>query len=106
SDVCYSDVCSVFVSGRLFFFSSRRRHTRSKRDWSSDVCSSDLISWMIEGKVDWETFTFDMHTIQKMDGGFDFYAPQTALISSQPNEYLAIAWQQAWNRTLTSHDLN
>src|SRR5207249_3874913 len=28
---------SVFV-----FFSSRRRHTRSKRDWSSDVCSSDL----------------------------------------------------------------
>src|SRR5699024_8592952 len=26
----------------LFVFSSRRRHTRSKRDWSSDVCSSDL----------------------------------------------------------------
>src|SRR5699024_12035679 len=26
------------------FFSSRRRHTRSKRDWSSDVCSSDLIA--------------------------------------------------------------
>src|SRR5207247_3533339 len=28
---------------RFFFFSSRRRHTRSTRDWSSDVCSSDLI---------------------------------------------------------------
>src|SRR5699024_12147876 len=28
---------------RIFFFSSRRRHTRSKRDWSSDVCSSDLL---------------------------------------------------------------
>src|SRR5699024_11735857 len=26
----------------VFFFSSRRRHTSSKRDWSSDVCSSDL----------------------------------------------------------------
>src|SRR3989440_1383832 len=26
----------------FFFFSSRRRHTRSDRDWSSDVCSSDL----------------------------------------------------------------
>src|SRR5207247_7828054 len=26
----------------IFFFSSRRRHTRSTRDWSSDVCSSDL----------------------------------------------------------------
>src|SRR6266496_5858504 len=30
-------------SGFFFFFSSRRRHTRSLRDWSSDVCSSDLI---------------------------------------------------------------
>src|SRR5882762_5967434 len=27
----------------LFFFSSRRRHTRFKCDWSSDVCSSDLL---------------------------------------------------------------
>src|SRR5207245_2991738 len=26
----------------IFFFSSRRRHTRCYRDWSSDVCSSDL----------------------------------------------------------------
>src|SRR5699024_11556929 len=30
------------ISDCDFFFSSRRRHTRSKRDWSSDVCSSDL----------------------------------------------------------------
>src|SRR5204863_2993979 len=29
-------------AGVIFFFSSRRRHTRSLRDWSSDVCSSDL----------------------------------------------------------------
>src|SRR5258707_6130820 len=28
----------------IFFFSSRRRHTRYWRDWSSDVCSSDLIT--------------------------------------------------------------
>src|SRR3989442_8493883 len=32
-----SSVCLYF-----FFFSSRRRHTRCGRDWSSDVCSSDL----------------------------------------------------------------
>src|SRR5690554_6053035 len=32
------DSCSFF-----FFFSSRRRHTRCGRDWSSDVCSSDLV---------------------------------------------------------------
>src|SRR5690606_40330012 len=32
-----------FVMLRVyFFFSSRRRHTRFSRDWSSDVCSSDL----------------------------------------------------------------
>src|SRR5699024_12728177 len=31
-----------------FFFSSRRRHTRSKRDWSSDVCSSDLLDLTIQ----------------------------------------------------------
>src|SRR5207253_8975628 len=30
------------LSRLLFFFSSRRRHTRWPRDWSSDVCSSDL----------------------------------------------------------------
>src|SRR2546421_384066 len=39
--VCFSHLvsrCRMF-----FFFSSRRRHTRSDRDWSSDVCSSDLV---------------------------------------------------------------
>src|SRR2546429_2716889 len=33
-----------FHSKLSFFFSSRRRHTRCSRDWSSDVCSSDLMS--------------------------------------------------------------
>src|SRR6201994_5158813 len=32
----------VMVVTVFFFFSSRRRHTRCSRDWSSDVCSSDL----------------------------------------------------------------
>src|SRR5207247_10685880 len=31
-----------------FFFSSRRRHTRSTRDWSSDVCSSDLLALHVD----------------------------------------------------------
>src|SRR5690349_6984906 len=34
---------SYLFSFFFFFFSSRRRHTRSLRDWSSDVCSSDLL---------------------------------------------------------------
>src|SRR5260370_5842162 len=36
--------CYTILYGRHFFFSSRRRHTRFKCDWSSDVCSSDLKS--------------------------------------------------------------
>src|SRR6266542_4025647 len=34
-----------------FFFSSRRRHTRCYRDWSSDVCSSDLVPDRTSGPV-------------------------------------------------------
>src|SRR5207245_6549594 len=39
-------VIMVYTSraGAVSFFSSRRRHTRCYRDWSSDVCSSDLAS--------------------------------------------------------------
>src|SRR5690606_39354727 len=40
--------CNLFV----FFFSSRRRHTRFSRDWSSDVCSSDLVEVIRPGAFD------------------------------------------------------
>src|SRR5258707_8745057 len=36
------------IRSELFFFSSRRRHTRYWRDWSSDVCSSDLSTVVME----------------------------------------------------------
>src|SRR5947207_3484942 len=53
SSMCYPSPLVVYFSPRFsplllvlfvsfFFFSSRRRHTRSLCDWSSDVCSSDL----------------------------------------------------------------
>src|SRR5205809_8108477 len=35
-------MCGFVFFCCFFFFSSRRRHTRCSRDWSSDVCSSDL----------------------------------------------------------------
>src|SRR5699024_6839264 len=44
-------ICLIVAAVRLsvfFFFSGRRRHTSSKRDWSSDVCSSDL-AWKRKG---------------------------------------------------------
>src|SRR5690349_22084674 len=43
---CLSPLIELFFLF-FFFFSSRRRHTRSLRDWSSDVCSSDLSSLRI-----------------------------------------------------------
>src|SRR5438132_7149257 len=44
----WRDICDrVFVYSLFFFFSSRRRHTRSLCDWSSDVCSSDLYMGML-----------------------------------------------------------
>src|SRR5690606_40304279 len=43
-------VCNPF--DLVFFFSSRRRHTRFSRDWSSDVCSSDLGIFDYDQKVE------------------------------------------------------
>src|SRR2546422_6382725 len=40
----------------FFFFSSRRRHTRCSRDWSSDVCSSDLVLHHHGTRVERERF--------------------------------------------------
>src|SRR5215475_13916394 len=45
-------MCNVF----FFFFSSRRRHTRFSRDWSSDVCSSDLLHGKV-AETFWDTRT-------------------------------------------------
>src|SRR5687768_17999122 len=42
-----------------FFFSSRRRHTRCSRDWSSDVCSSDLVCIATGTRV------FGMHPVRQ-----------------------------------------
>src|SRR5207237_1567339 len=48
----------------FFFFSSRRRHTRFKCDWSSDVCSSDLVIPFlppsIQGLSQFGGFTYEL----------------------------------------------
>src|SRR5439155_9761312 len=48
--VCYSG--GGWIGKSVFFFSSRRRHTRWPRDWSSDVCSSDLLKPFRLGQLD------------------------------------------------------
>ena len=47
------------------FCSSRRRHTRLRRDWSSDVCSSDLAPFAVT--VDHQTLEDNTVTIRKRD---------------------------------------
>src|SRR2546426_3678787 len=47
--MCYLLAHMLLCSYFFFFFSSRRRHTRLQGDWSSDVCSSDLIRKRTDG---------------------------------------------------------
>src|SRR5947199_462394 len=59
----------------FFFFSSRRRHTRCLSDWSSDVCSSDLIAALL--RRPWVAYDAliranQFHVIDKLMFGSDF----------------------------------
>src|SRR5699024_11655881 len=56
-----------------FFFSSRRRHTRSKRDWSSDVCSSDLIIWLNKDDI-------MMLSLKNVDAAVQFFGRTTVVM--------------------------
>src|SRR5207249_7620739 len=83
--------------GFLFFFSSRRRHTRSKRDWSSDVCSSDL--WMgILGELDTNPDQHDVSSIRCMIVGGSA-APQAMIEAFEKRHGLRIT--HAWGMTET-----
>src|SRR5215211_8907124 len=48
----------------FFFFSSRRRHTRSLCDWSSDVCSSDLVG--LQGGVEPVTQDAELERVEDL----------------------------------------
>src|SRR6266576_2338094 len=50
ANLCYPQQPPIRVF--CFFFSSRRRHTSSLRDWSSDVCSSDLDGILGRGRIE------------------------------------------------------
>src|SRR5690606_13658669 len=51
----------------VFFFSSRRRHTRFSRDWSSDVCSSDL-AVRVTDLMTVERYSHVMHLVSEVRG--------------------------------------
>src|SRR5947209_18648317 len=66
----------TFLLHIFFFFSSRRRHTRYWRDWSSDVCSSDL------------TFTASPAKYEPQYGGFcSNGAPYAVKLGSDPTQF-------------------
>src|SRR6266403_1323124 len=73
-------VCSVCANVVMFFFffSSRRRHTRSLRDWSSDVCSSDLDYPRLQR--DWEVILTAQ--VEKWTGQIERVTPKLEIVGS------------------------
>src|SRR6266542_3769396 len=64
---------------RIFFFSSRRRHTRCYRDWSSDVCSSDL-----------EYAPYDLHDLDNLCRAAELYDLGMMIkVDQEPRGFLA-----------------
>src|SRR5690606_41153364 len=63
----------------FFFFSSRRRHTRFSRDWSSDVCSSDLAdSRYSKDRVSWPVSVREL----KVPNRGDMFEPKRQVTST------------------------
>src|SRR5699024_11812654 len=71
---------------------SRRRHTRSKRDWSSDVCSSDLDGWDINNTLDRAAAALnlpDWHAdVTRLSGGERRRVALCRLLLSKPDMLL------------------
>src|SRR5690625_1666147 len=70
----------------MFFFSSRRRHTRWPRDWSSDVCSSDLATGGQQAQGCSKTGTVDLQNQVPQHRHFQFElmpAAQPPLVTQQ-----------------------
>ena len=67
--------------GKKFFFSSRRRHTRLRRDWSSDVCSSDLSMKVVE-----KTFTPEFRN--RLDAIIQFKPLDIAIVGNVVDKFI------------------
>src|SRR5256885_4332681 len=77
----------------FFFFSSRRRHTRLQGDWSSDVCSSDLV-------LGWECPRLALHNLVR-DGRL---GTEEFLETVNHAEILALVFQRIFLRSNQSEN--
>src|SRR2546428_4814152 len=74
-------MCVLWLPDLIFFFSSRRRHTISDRDWSSDVCSSDLTPSFVVGialaDVHYPPLSADFNLgVSGIGDSVDFWVPE------------------------------
>src|SRR5260221_6117361 len=74
----------------IFFFSSRRRHTRSLCDWSSDVCSSDLRRLRRRGHIVY--LSAEIRAVSRSADGFEVSNSATTLRIATRRSQLAL-WQ-------------
>ena len=72
-------MCDATCDAFFFFFSSRRRHTRLVSDWSSDVCSSDLI---------WMPLPISIYTCYTHKAKYHYFVFQSVLILRLINFYV------------------
>src|SRR6266852_859579 len=75
------------MSSSVFFFSSRRRHTRCYRDWSSDVCSSDLPG---------RRLLLDTHTLLWWLTGDPHLSPAARRVIAQASALAFVSAASAW----------
>src|SRR6266511_4866650 len=76
----------------IFFFSSRRRHTRFPRDWSSDVCSSDLTAAPAVDTPGWDPLRILCAVQAAVDGVFARHREGGACPSGDPGGSCSGGW--------------
>src|SRR5438445_11810262 len=98
---CVWSFVSIFFSVNycfffFFFFSSRRRHTRYWRDWSSDVCSSDLMNLNLYGHAGkWLMIDLGIGFADDSMPGVDVIMPDPAFIEERRADLVGIVLTHA-----------
>src|SRR5215813_12782873 len=81
----------------FFFFSSRRRHTRCGRDWSSDVCSSDLQAKADPGNIGYLQFCPSIQSTWENIRGLKGAKPPLFAECLEPSDHIRIIYRAQHN---------